>query len=122
MAYMDQEIKSKIAVQEAPLLKKYGLKGTFKTEKRAITLVLRSGIVDFGPRDASFRGDETARENKWGSDEIKLQALEILSELDTAMRLPSYFDKTDTYSDYFHTSYYYYVQVGEWNKGYILTA
>ena len=117
MAYMDQKIKSEIAAQVAPLLKKHGLKGTFRIERGTgslptlIRLVVRSGPVDFGPKDFSFSDNGMTRENKWGSDEMKLNVLAILDDLGNAMRLPSYFD----------TAYNYAVTVGSWDKSYILT-
>tara|TARA_R110000868_G_scaffold147460_1_gene368961 strand:+ start:6641 stop:7009 length:369 start_codon:yes stop_codon:yes gene_type:complete len=120
MAYMNQEIKSKIVEQVAPLLKKHGLKGSFKVDNYTkIILAIRAGGVDFGPKDETFRGNEIERKKGWVSDEVKSKALAIISELETAMRLPSYFDNTDMYSDYFHTAYYYAVTVGSWDKAYI---
>jgi Large polyvalent protein associated domain 29 len=29
-----------------------------------------------------------------------------------------WFDESDASTDYFHTAYYFHIQVGEWNKGY----
>jgi len=29
-----------------------------------------------------------------------------------------WFDESDAMTDYFHTAYYFHIQVGEWNKGY----
>ena len=47
MAYMNQERKAKIAEQVKPILARYGVKGTLKTDKHSITLTLKSGSIDF---------------------------------------------------------------------------
>ena len=123
MAYMDQETKSEIVAQVAPLLKKHGLKGSFKVENyRKITLAIRSGVVDFGPKDATFRGNNVERERSWASNEVKSKAIAILDELEDSMRLKWFSDKTNVQDDYFYCSYYYDVTVGSWDKAYILTA
>lgn len=123
MAYMDQEIKAEIVAQVAPLLKKHGLKGTFKIQDyMKITLAIRSGIVDFGPKDETFKGNAVEREKGWASNEVKLKALGILSELQDGMRLKWFYDKTNVQADYFDTAYYYAVTVGSWDKAYMLTA
>ena len=123
MAYMDQEIKSEIVAQVAPLLKKHGLKGSFKIENyMKITLAIRSGVVNFGLKDETFRGNAVERENGWVSKEVKLKALAILSDLQDAMRLKWFYDRTNVQADYFDTAYYYAVTVGSWDKAYILKA
>ena len=122
MAYMNQEIKAKIVAVVSPILKKHGLKGSFKIDHyTGLTLSINSGGVDFGPLDKSLRGRELT-EKKWVSEEVRLKAIKILDELRNAMRLPSYYDKTNAQIDYFDTAYYYDVNVGRWDKGYILTA
>jgi len=47
MAYMNQDRKKKIAEKVKPILKKYGVKGSLKTDRLSITLTIKSGPIDF---------------------------------------------------------------------------
>jgi hypothetical protein len=47
--------------------------------------------------------------------------LKALQEIKQALLVADWFDKSDIQSDYFHTAYYYHINVGKWNKPYELT-
>ena len=113
MAYMNQEIKKKIVERVKPILKKHGLKGTFKVEHYStIVLTIQSGPIDF-----SKKLDE---DTCWYS--MNPGALKVFQELETAMRLAYFRDNTNAMIDYFDVSYYYDIEFGTREKPYILTA
>ena len=47
-------------------------------------------------------------------------ARDFLNELVKAMKGTKWFDKSDIMTDYFHTAYYININVGKWNKPYVL--
>jgi hypothetical protein len=117
MAYMNQEKKAKIAVAMKPVLKKYGLKATLSVHNHSsISVNIKSGSIDFG-------GDNIQVNPYWLEDHYKdkPKALKALQEIKKALLVADWFDKSDIQSDYFHTAYYYHINVGKWNKPYELT-
>jgi hypothetical protein len=58
----------------------------------------------------------------WYKDHFSGKALSFLSELLPCMYGPDYFDESDVQTDYFHCSHYIDVNIGNWNKPYIVTA
>jgi hypothetical protein len=114
MAYMNQEKKAKIAAALKPVLKKYGLKGSLSVHNHSsITLTIKSGSIDFG-------GDNIQVNQYWLDSNYKGVALKALKEIKQAMLAADYFDESDAMTDYFHCAYYYHINVGKWNKPYIL--
>ena len=43
-------------------------------------------------------------------------------ELETAIKGTTWFDKSDIQSDYFHVAYYWDVNIGKYNKDYVVEA
>ena len=139
MAYMSQEKKAKIVAAVKPILKKYGLKGTFAVRNHStIVLNIKSGKIDFIENyiatDANvLHGKKMAqdqidyiRKNQfldinpyWFQDHFSGKAKSALSEIFTAMKKAGdWFDKSDIQTDYFNTAYYVDVNVGKWSKPY----
>lgn len=139
MAYMSQEKKAKIVAAVKPILKKYGLKGTFAVRNHStIVLNIKSGKIDFIENyiatDANvLHGKKMAqdqidyiRKNQfldinpyWFQEHFSGKAKSALSEIFTAMKKAGdWFDKSDIQTDYFNTAYYVDVNVGKWSKPY----
>lgn len=139
MAYMSQETKAKIVAAVKPILKKYGLKGTFAVRNHStIVLNIKSGKIDFVENyiatDANVsHGRKMAqdqidyiRKNKsldvnpyWFHEHFSGNAKKALAEIFAAMKKAgNWFDNSDAQIDYFHTAYYVDVNIGKWNKPY----
>jgi hypothetical protein len=113
MAYMSQERKREIVALCKPILKKYGIRGTFSVDNRS-TLVcnLKAGKIDFGTDFVDV--NVYHHRNQFTGD-----ALSFLTELIDAMNTGNH-DNSDIQTDYFDVGWYVYVHVGRWNKPYIL--
>lgn len=117
MAYMNQEKKAKIAVAMKPVLKKYGLKATLSVHNHSsISVNIKSGPIDFG-------GDRIQVNPYWLDDHYgdRPVALKALKEIKQALLAADYYDRSDAMTDYFDTAYYYHINVGKWNKPYVIT-
>jgi len=137
MAYMNQERKAKIVAAVKPILAKYGVKGTFKCDRLAITLRMASGKIDFiaDQPDSSVQygqwvtNDKDAKRKQysfdvnpyWYQEHYTGISKQFLDELIPAMKAADYYDRSDAMTDYFDTAYYYHVKVGSWDKPYNLT-
>lgn len=139
MAYMSQEKKAKIVALVKPILKKYGLKGTFAVRHHStIVLNIGSGKIDFienfiqtdidGPSGRKMSADqiEYIRKSKaldvnpyWFHTHFTGKAKQALTEIMVAMkRGGDWYDRSDIQTDYFDTAYYVDVNIGKWNKPY----
>jgi hypothetical protein len=125
MAYVDQELKGKIAPAVKALCQKYGVKATLAVRHHS-TLVLnvKSGNIDFIGNYSQIAGTESRPSlnvNPYHfENHFSGRALEFLKEVIEVMRGPDYFDDSDIQSDYFHCSHYIDVNVGRWDQPYIL--
>lgn len=141
MAYMSQETKAKIVAAVKPILKKYGLKGTFAVRNHStIVLNIKSGKIDFienyikADVEKSYAKhmseDQIAyiRKNRlidvnpyWFQEHFSGKAKAALTEIFVAMkRAGEWYDNSDSMTDYFDTAYYVDVNIGKWNKPYIV--
>lgn len=112
---MSQEKKAKIALAMKPVLKKYNLKATLSVSNHSsISVNIKSGPIDFG-------GCNIQVNPYWLNDHYSGTALNALKEIKDALLVADYFNHSDAHTDYFHTAYYYHINVGKWNKPYELT-
>lgn len=121
MAYMNQEKKSRIVELVKPILKKYGVKGTFAVRNHStLVLNIKSGKIDFYK---DFSNEEDARKfgiqvnPYWYRDHFTGKAKAFLSEVIPAMNSGNH-DNSDIQSDYFDVGWYVDVNIGHWNKPY----
>jgi carbamoylphosphate synthase small subunit len=132
MAWMNQERKAKIVTAMKPIMRKYGIKGTFKCDTRSITFTIREGAVDFigdmqdTPSHRVNRDNLRTRYNfsvnpYWYNEHYTGTSKDLLDEVMTAMKGADWYDRSDIQTDYFDTAYYYDVNVGSWQKPYTLT-
>lgn len=134
MAYMNQERKAERAPVIKAILKKYGIKGSLAVRNHS-TLVLnvKSGKIDFiGNYKETQVGRVSAfvRDNQeityidvnpyWFHEHFSGKAKSFLTEVFAALKGEDFFDETDAQIDYFHCSHYVDVNIGKWNKPYIV--
>lgn len=131
MAYMNQERKAKIAALLKPLLKEYGVKGTLSVRNHStIVMTIAAGGIDFIGNYEAKRGIEPDSRAHLDvnvyhyRDHFDGKALEFLSKAIPILNLSgdadANFDKSEPMTDYFHVGWYVDVQVGKWDKPYLL--
>ena len=141
MAYMNQERKARIATNLKPILAKYGVKASLSVRNHStICLTLKSGKIDFIENYIKTDADKPYA-NKMSQDQIdyvrKNQSLDVnpywfqehfdgkakafLTEAMKALKSADWYDESDAMTDYFNTAYYVDINVGKWNKPYVVT-
>jgi len=121
MAYVSQELKSKLAPKIKAICKKYGVKASLAVRNHS-TLVLnvKSGKIDF---ISDYGNSDDARKfgiqvnPYWYKDHFVGKSKAFLSEVIPAMNDGNW-DKSDIQTDYFNVGWYIDVNIGKWNKPY----
>ena len=137
MAYMSQEKKAKIAPKIKAILAKYKVKGSLSVRSHmTLCLTLKSGAIDFIANSNKVCGNDFYqvsrgfRPNTGGYDQINPYhfkdhydgvALDCLKEIVVAMNDGNW-DKSDIQSDYFNVGWYIDVNIGKWDKHYVVEA
>jgi hypothetical protein len=142
MAYVSQELKSKLSPTIKAICKKYKVKASIAVRHHS-TLVLnvKSGKIDFIENYIKTDADKVAankmspdtiahiRKNQsldvntyWAHEHYSGKARQFLTEMISAMKGPDFFDHTDAQTDYFHCSHYIDINIGKWNKPYIVES
>jgi len=136
MAYFNQERKSERAPAIKAILKKYNVKGSLSVRNHStFVLNIKSGSIDFignfnnvvgnTPRymndPLGFRPVEKAIDVNpyWYQEHFDGVALSFLKEVLAAMNGGNH-DNSDIQSDYFDVGWYVDVNIGTWNKPYVL--
>jgi hypothetical protein len=142
MAYMSQEKKAKIASTLKPVLVKYGVKGSLSVRNHStIVLTLKSGKIDFienfiktdtdsnigRKMDQSqidyLRKNQTMDVNPyWFQEHFAGVAKAFMTEAFKVLKSADWYDESDAMTDYFNTAYYVDLNIGKWNKPYVLEA
>jgi hypothetical protein len=136
MAYVSQEMKRELAPKIKAVMEKYDIKGSLAVQNHS-TLVLnvKSGKIDFiknyndvidqrnaGGLRQGHKADGYIQVNPYWCDEhFTGKAQKFLAEVIAAMKGPKFFDHSDAMTDYFHVSHYIDINLGRWNKPYIVT-
>jgi len=137
MAYMSQEKKAKISPKIKAILAKYKVKGSLAVRNHmTLCLNLKSGSIDFIANSNKVCGNshyQVARGFKpstSGYDQVNPyhfkdhydgKALAFMREVFAAMNEGNH-DHSDIQSDYFNVGWYVDVNIGKWDKQYILEA
>lgn len=135
MAYMSQERKAAIAPVVKNILKKYGLKGSLRVRNHmTLCLTIRSGQIDFVKNFQETMGRDQADHFAWAAERNNIdvnvyhyrnqfdgEARNALAELIAALNHGNW-DNSEIQYDYFDKGWYVDVEVGRWNKGYVVTA
>ena len=136
MAYISQQEKKELAPAIKEVLKKYGVKGSIAINHHSSLVVnLKEGVLDLlgdaqkhNDKVAEQRGQQsypigdhlqvnTCYADEWATDE---KISNFYEELIGAMKGTTWYNKSDAMSDYFDIAYYLDVNVGKWDKGYVL--
>ena len=133
MAYVSQELKSKLSPAIKAVCKKYGIKASVAVRNHmTLALNVKSGKIDFiGNSNRVCGADfyQVARgfkPNTTGYDQVNPyhfqshydgDAKAFLSEVLAVMNDGNW-DKSDIQSDYFNVGWYVDVNIGSWNKPY----
>lgn len=136
MAYVSQDEKKVLAVGIKSVLKKYGMKGTIGIRHHSTLVVnIKSGKLDIIQNwfdtvtkkgTVNDYGDIMAKpeyiqvNEYWINESYSGKVRDFLNELVSAMKGENWFDKSDIQSDYFHIKHYVSVNVGNWDKPYIV--
>lgn len=115
MAYMNQEKKAKLAPAIKAICKKHGIKASLAVNNYS-TLVLnvKSGKIDFG-------GTRQQVNPYWYHEHFDGAALAFLSEVIPAMNQGNH-DRSDIQTDYFDVGWYIDVNIGRWDRPYVVEA
>ena len=135
MAYMNQERKAKIKANLDKALKGTGVKFSLKCSNSCITCTIKSAPVDFiansnetcakdfyqVSRGFTPNTSQYEQVNTYHfKDHYSGKALELMSKIVKAMYSGDYYDNTNAQTDYFDTAYYAYVNVGRWDKPFLV--
>lgn len=135
MAYMNQDMKARIAGEVKTILKAYKIKGTLSVRNHStLVLNIKSGPIDFiANLNETCSKDyyQTARgftpvENGYidvnpyhFERHFSGVALEFLTKIIAAMNDGNW-DKSDIQTDYFNVGWYIDVNIGRWDRPYTL--
>jgi hypothetical protein len=133
MAYVDQELKASLTPAIKAVLAKYKVKGRLSVRNH-LTLVLNiaEGPIDFigtynkvnkeaNPMQHNDAKGSLSINQYWYHEHFDGLAKSFLEELIPAMKGPKFFDHSDSQTDYFHLSHYLSINIGQWDKPYVLT-
>ena len=124
MAYMNQEKKKALAPGIKAVLKKWGVKGTIGVRHHSTLVVnLTSGPLDIigDYNEKNGREDSYHQVNPyWINDYYTGKVKEFIFELKDAMMVGNH-DRSDIQSDYFDVGWYIDINVGTWDKPYVVT-
>jgi hypothetical protein len=140
MAYITKAEVQALQPKLKVINQKYGVKATFSgSNSSTLTLTVQSGKVDFIGNyienlagngrisNAQERAEYISKVHNIQVNHYYLQeafsclALEYLEEVKAVM-LENHWDKSDSQTDYFCCSYFVGIDIGRWNKGYVLVS
>ena len=136
MAYMNQERKQKITKMLKPILAKYKVKGSLSVRNHStIVLTLKSGAIDFIGNSNRVCGNDFYQVQRgfkpttsgydqvnpyWFQDHYDGKAKAFLTEAFKALKSADWYDESNAMIDYFNIAYYVDINIGKWDKPYIL--
>jgi hypothetical protein len=135
MAYMNQERKAKIKAMLDKNLKGTGVKFSLRCTSLSITCTIKSAPIDliansnetcskdFYQVARGFKPNTTAYEqvNQYHyKNHFSGEALDIMNLIVKSMYAADYYDNSDAMTDYFDTAYYVNIQIGQWDKPFIV--
>lgn len=133
---MNQERKAKITKMLKPILAKYKVKGSLSVRNHStIVLTLKSGAIDFIGNSNRVCGNDFYQVQRgfkpttsgydqvnpyWFQDHYDGKAKAFLTEAFKALKSADWYDESDAMIDYFNIAYYVDINIGKWDKPYIL--
>jgi len=129
MAYMNQDKKKIIKANLDKVLKPLGIKYSLRVRHHmAITCTIRSAPFDMladrcGDNRYETRGARYEQVNRfWYADHYTGKTKDVLAGVVDAMTSADYFDHSDAQVDYFHTAYYFDINIGAYDKPFEVKA
>ena len=134
MAYINQEIKKELTPAIKAVLKKYCMKGTISISNHScLNVNISSGVLDMIAYWSEVRKKDLMLRNLPAVDfesfsfstpprKINNKIEKFMNELISAMKGKGWYDKSDSMVDYFDIKHYVNVNVGKWDKPYMLTS
>ena len=124
MAYMNQEKKAKLAPAIKAVLKKYNMKGSIAVCNYSTLVVnIKSGKLDVigNAKKNGLNANDTYIDvnTYWIDTHYTGKVKNFLLELKAAMMSGNH-NNSDIMTDYFDVGWYIDINVGNWNKPYIL--
>ena len=121
MAFINQEMKKRIAPGVKAVLAKYNMKGTMKIrDHMVLSVTIKSGEIDM-MKNCDYQRDHMQVNPYWIADNFETVAASFLIELKAAMEGPEGFDESDFQTDYHHRSHYLEINAGTYKKPYVYT-
>lgn len=125
MAFMNQEMKSKLAPAIKAAFAKHGMKGSIAVRHHSTLVInVKEGPVDFNASrtgrwspDFIYQGHLDVNVYHY-RDHFTGEALAFLDEVITAANAGNH-DRSNLMTDYFDVGWYVDVNVGRWNQPYI---
>jgi len=133
---MNQERKAKITKMLKPILAKYKVKGSLSVRNHStIVLTLKSGAIDFIGNSNRVCGNDFYQVQRgfkpttsgydqvnpyWFQDHYDGDAKAFLTEAFKALKSADWYDESNAMIDYFNIAYYVDINIGKWDKPYIL--
>ena len=137
MAFVSQSLKKTLAPHIKAVCKKYGVKATLAVRNHlTLCLNIKSGKIDFIGNSNEVCGNDHYqvsrgfRTNTSGYDNVNVYhyknhysgaALAFLMEVIPLMNYGNH-DNSDIMTDYFDVGWYVDVNIGKWNKNYVVEA
>ncbi len=135
MAWMNQDKKAALAPAIKAVCKKYGVKASLAVRNHStLVLNIKSGPIDFignfnkvCSKDIRYGNRFTPATTAidvnpyWYKEHFDGIAREFLAEVIPAMNAGNH-DNSDIQTDYFDVGWYIDVNIGKWNKPYVLEA
>ena len=140
MAYISQQEKKELAPGIKKVLKQYGLKGTIAIDNYSSLVVnIKSGSLDLlgaaqkvndiladrfnRPRtEIGSYLQANAYRDPQDYDRIDKTIGQFYSDLIKAMKGDKWYNRSDMMTDYSDIAYYLDINIGRWNKPYLLTV
>jgi hypothetical protein len=133
MAYMSQEKKALLAPRIKALLKKYGCKGSVSVRNHSVLVcTISAGPLDFignmvevastKPGHGGYTGTPPkclSINPYWLQEHYSGTCREFLMQLRTIMNDGNH-DNSDIQTDFFDVGWYIDIDIGKWNKPYLL--
>jgi len=137
MAYMNQDMKAKLAPAIKAVFARYGIKGSISVDNHSSLVVnIKSGKLDligeanrfnreYAERTGSrfYEVKDSYQANAYRPDTYADNTVgQFFRELTAAMRGDMWYDRSDIQTDYFETAYYLHINIGRWNRPYEFTG